>query len=171
MCSSYPVGLAPSITSLSVTTGAVGAVVTITGTNFGATQGSSTVSFSGTAATVISWSATSIATTVPSGATTGNVVVFASGVNSNGSSFTVGLAPSITSLSVTTGAVGAPVTITGTNFGATQGSSTVSLDRKSAAEGKRVDLGGGRIIKKKKTSGNGGGLARGVKRNSLRFTV
>ena len=77
--------------------------------------------FNGTAATVTSWSATSITVTVPSGATTGNVVVFASGVNSNGTSFTVVSAPSITSLSITTGAVGATVVITGTNFGSTPG--------------------------------------------------
>ena len=53
----------PNITSLSPTTGAAGTSVTITGTNFGATQGSSTVTFNGTAATPTSWSATSI--TVP----------------------------------------------------------------------------------------------------------
>src|SRR5207302_38654 len=101
----------PSITSLSMTTGAVGAAVTITGANFGSTQGSGLVSFNGTTATVTSWSATSIAVTVPSGATTGNVVVFASGENSNGVSFTVVPPPSITSLSITTGAAGAAVTI------------------------------------------------------------
>src|SRR6266699_1303943 len=121
---------APSITSLSITTGAVGAAVTITGTNFGSTQG--TVSFNGTAATVGSWSATSIAVTVPSGATTGNVVVSASGVNSNGVSFTAVPAPSITSLSPTTGAVGAALTIAGTNFGSTQGSGTVSFNGTAA---------------------------------------
>ena len=48
---------APSITSLSPTSGAVGASVTITGTNFGSTQGASTVAFNGTAATLTSWSA------------------------------------------------------------------------------------------------------------------
>src|SRR6202049_4412824 len=117
--SSFTVVAAPNITSLSPTSGAVGAAVTITGTNFGSTQGTSTVKFNGTTATVTSWSATSIATTVPSGATTGNVVVHASGVDSNGSSFTV--FPSISSLSPTTGAVGASVTITGANFGSTQG--------------------------------------------------
>jgi len=56
----------------------------------------------------------------------------ASGVNSNGSSFTVVSAPSITSLSITKGAVGAPVTITGTNFGATQGSGTVKFNGTTA---------------------------------------
>src|SRR4029077_3183726 len=93
--SSFTVVPAPSISSLSVTMGAVSAAVTITGTNYGSTQGSGTVKFNGTTATVTSWSATSLVTTVPTGATTGNVVVFASGVNSAGSSFTVVAAPSI----------------------------------------------------------------------------
>ena len=63
--------------------------MTITGTNFGATQGTSTVTFNGTAATPTSWSATSIVVPVPTGATTGNVVVTVGGVASNGVSFTV----------------------------------------------------------------------------------
>jgi hypothetical protein len=88
-------GTAPSIASLSPNTGAVGTSVTITGTNFGVTQGTSTVTFSGTAGTPTSWSATSITVAVPAGATTGNVVVTVSGVASNGVSFTV---PSGTSM-------------------------------------------------------------------------
>src|ERR1700735_3704843 len=81
---------APSITSLSPTSGAVGSSVTITGTNFGSTQGTSTVKFHGTTATTIgSWSATSIVATVPTGATTGNVVVAVSGTSSNGVTFTL----------------------------------------------------------------------------------
>src|SRR5207247_2266981 len=122
----------PNITGLLPTSGAVGASVTISGTSFGATQGSSTIKFNGIAATATSWSATSIGTTVPTGATTGNVVVHASGVDSNGSSFTVVAAPSITSLSVNTGAVGAAVTITGANFGATQGSGLVTFNGTTA---------------------------------------
>src|SRR6202034_175200 len=122
--------VAPNITSLSPTSGAVGAAVTVTGTNFGSTQGTSTVKFNGTAATVTSWSATSIQVTVPSGATTGNVVAFASGVNSNGVAFTV--FPSISSLSPSSGAVGASVTITGLNFGSTQGTSTVKFNTTTA---------------------------------------
>src|SRR5712692_7522949 len=81
---------APSITNLNPTSGVVGTPVTITGTNFGATQGSSTVTFNGTLATPASWSSTSIAAPVPTGATTGNVVVTVGGVASNGASFTVG---------------------------------------------------------------------------------
>ena len=80
----------PSITSLSPTSGAVGTAVTITGTNFGSTQSTSTVSFNGTRAAVTSWSATSIGTSVPTGAMTGNVVVTVTGVASNSVAFTVG---------------------------------------------------------------------------------
>ena len=57
---------APSITSLSPTSGAVGASITITGTNFGSPQGSSTVKFNATTATTItSWTTTSIVAKVP----------------------------------------------------------------------------------------------------------
>jgi len=86
----------PSITSLNPTSGAIGTPVTITGANFGGTQGTSTVTFNGTAATPTSWSATSIVVPVPAGATTGNVVVTVGGQASNGVPFTVNLAaPSI----------------------------------------------------------------------------
>src|SRR6266699_2202311 len=115
---------APSITSLNPTSGVAGTSVTITGTYFGATQGTSTVKFNGTTGTPTSWSATSIVVPVPAGATAGNVVVTVGGVGSNGMNFTVTLpAPSITSVSPASGVVGTSVTITGANLGATQGAS------------------------------------------------
>src|SRR5208282_5049533 len=46
-------------------------------------------------ATVTSWSATSLVTSVPAGATTGNVVVTVGGVASNSVSFTVTTAPTV----------------------------------------------------------------------------
>jgi hypothetical protein len=127
---SFTVLPTPSITSLSLTSGAVGASVVITGTNLGSTQGASTVKFNGTTATPCGtcWNATTITVNVPTGATTGNVVVHASGTDTNGKSFTVLATPSITSLSTASGPVGTPVTITGTNFGSTQGSSTVKFN-------------------------------------------
>ena len=125
---------APTITTLNPTSGAVGSSVVITGTNFGATQGASTVKFNGTTATTTAWSATSITATVPTGATTGNVVVTVNGQASNGVAFTVSTpAPVITSLNPTSGLAGAAVTITGTNFGTTQGTSTVKFDGTTAA--------------------------------------
>ncbi|HWW83918.1 MAG TPA: LamG-like jellyroll fold domain-containing protein, partial [Vicinamibacterales bacterium] len=80
---------APSVTSLTPSSGTEGTSVTIAGTNFGATQDTSTVTFNGTAATPTSWSATSISAPVPTAATTGNVVVTVGGQVSNGMSFTV----------------------------------------------------------------------------------
>ena len=79
----------PAITSLSVNTGPAGTAVTITGTSFGPSQGASTVKFNGTTATVTGWTDTSLTTTVPAGAATGNVVVTVNSTASNGSAFTV----------------------------------------------------------------------------------
>ena len=121
-------GTGPTITNLSQTTGAVGAQITITGTNFGASVGSSTVKFNGTIATISNWSATSIITSVPAGATTGPVVVTVGGVPSNGMTFTVVPAPNISGLNPTSGTLGTSVTVTGTNFGASQGTSTVTFN-------------------------------------------
>src|SRR6266403_1255446 len=119
----------PSITSLNPTSGAVGTPVTIAGGNFGTTQGASTVTFNGTVGTPTSWSATSIVVPVPSGASTGNVVVTVGGAASNGMNFDVTSSPpSVTSLNPTSGAVGTPVTIAGANFGTTQGASTVTFN-------------------------------------------
>ena len=118
----------PSISNLSTSSGPVGSAVNISGANFGSVQGSGFVSFNGTVATVTSWNATNIAVTVPTGATTGNVVVNASGVSTNGTAFTVLTTPGITTLSTTSASVGTSVTITGTNFGSTQGTSTVTFN-------------------------------------------
>jgi hypothetical protein len=148
----------------------LGALVTITGTNFGTTQGTSTVKFNGTPVTTItSWGATSITANVPTGATTGNVVVHASGVDSNGSAFTVVPAPSITSLSPTSGAVGTSVTITGTNFGTTQG--TVAFNGTAGAS---TSWSSGSIVvpvPANATSGNVVVTANGALSNGVNFTV
>jgi RHS repeat-associated protein len=162
---------APSITSLSTTTGAVGASVIVTGTNFGSPQGSSTIKFNGTTATAASWTATGIVTTVPTGATTGNVVVTVSGVPSNGSSFTVVPAPSITSLSVTSGPVGLAVTVTGTNFGSSQGSGSVTFNGTSASVASWNATSIGVTVPSGATTGNVVVNASGVNSNGSSFTV
>jgi hypothetical protein len=63
------------------------------------------VTFNGTPATPTGWSAASIAVSVPAGATTGNVVVTASGVASAGAAFTVvpvSITPQLAAVVVTT---------------------------------------------------------------------
>jgi streptogramin lyase len=126
--------ISPGITNILPNPAAVGTSVTITGTNFGATQGGSTVTFNGTTASPTSWSATSITALVPAGATTGSVFVIVGGLPSNGYSFTVSSAgPNITSIAPNPAAVGIAVTIMGTNFGATQGGSTVTFNGTTAS--------------------------------------
>jgi regulation of enolase protein 1 (concanavalin A-like superfamily) len=81
----------PIITNLSATTGPVGSQVVVSGSGFGATQGSSTVSINDVTAAVSSWSSGSITVSVPSGATSGPLVVtLAPGMDaSNPVTFTV----------------------------------------------------------------------------------
>ena len=56
--------------------GPLGTVVTINGSNFGASQSNSIVTFNGSSASAIYfWSDTNIQAKVPNGATTGNVAV------------------------------------------------------------------------------------------------
>lgn len=118
----------PAISSVAPISGAAGQSVTISGSNFGATQGTSTVTFNGIAATPTSWSAASIVVPVPANATTGNVVVTVNTQGSNGVLFTVIPPPSISSVAPASGVTGQVVTITGTNFGATQGTSAVAFN-------------------------------------------
>jgi phospholipase C len=80
---------APVIASIAPKSATAGTHVTITGTGFGATQGSSTIMFNGVAATAASWSDTRIDVPVPAGATSGNVVITVAGLASNPFSFTV----------------------------------------------------------------------------------
>src|SRR4029077_19703041 len=113
----------PSLSTLSLTQGPVGATITITGSGFGGSQaqGSSTITFNGTPATPTSWSDTSIDTSVPAGATTGNVVVTVGGTPSNGLPFTVTPPPNISGANPNAGPIGTVVNVTGTNFGPTVG--------------------------------------------------
>ena len=122
---------APSISRLDPSSGLVGASVTIEGSNFGSSTG--TVTFNGTTASTSSWAADEIETTVPSGATSGNVVVTTSGGQASaGVTFTVTTpAPSISRLDPSSGLVGASVTIEGSNFGSSSG--TVTFNGTSAS--------------------------------------
>ena len=70
-----PTVSAPTVTGFTPTSGTVGASVVITGTNFSTTAADNAVKFNGTAATVTAASATQLTTTVPTGATTGNITV------------------------------------------------------------------------------------------------
>jgi len=66
---------APVISSVSATTGSIGSQVTINGANFGLTQGNSLVLLNGTPVTINTWTASAIRITIPTGATSGPLVV------------------------------------------------------------------------------------------------
>jgi hypothetical protein len=85
----FSVNTFPTIMALAPSSGPIGASVTISGINFGGTQGNSTIKFNGVIAPPSSWNATSLGVIVPSGITTGPVIVTVGGVDSNGFIFTV----------------------------------------------------------------------------------
>ncbi|MGZ5442604.1 MAG: IPT/TIG domain-containing protein [Thermoanaerobaculia bacterium] len=122
----------PNITGVSPTSGYPGSQVTITGTNFGATQGTGSVWLGNKlAGSIVSWSATEVVATVASTALSGSAQVQQMGVWSNSVAFTV-IQPNITGISPASGYPGTHVTINGTNFGAAQGSGSVWLGNKLA---------------------------------------
>ncbi len=108
---------APTLTSFSPGSGAVGASVTINGSGF---TSAANVTFNGTNATFTINSDIKITATVPTGASTGPIAVIAAGgIVTSSTSFTVtssAPAPTISSFSPTSGPVGTNVSITGTNF-------------------------------------------------------
>jgi photosystem II stability/assembly factor-like uncharacterized protein len=76
----------PTISSITPSSGSIGSGVTINGTNFGTSQGTSTVKFGTTTASVTSWTATQIIATVPSitaGSYTISVITTAGTANSS----------------------------------------------------------------------------------------
>jgi hypothetical protein len=114
----------PVLLGLTTNIGLPGTPVTLTGSNFGATQGLSTVTFSSTygavQAPVNAWSDTSISVTVPDGAATGVVFVTVNSTSSNTLPFTVP-PPHIDMLSRNQGPSGIRLKINGSYFGASQG--------------------------------------------------
>ena len=80
---------AVGIASVSPASGPVGSQVTITGSGFGAVQGSSAVTLSGVVATPTAWSDTKIILGVPQQAPTGPLVVKVGSASSKGVLFKV----------------------------------------------------------------------------------
>ena len=114
---------APTIASFTPTTGAAGATVTVTGTNF---IGATGATLNGVAVTgFMVMSATSVMFNVPAGATSGAIAVTTpNGTATSSTNFTVtggAAVPTITSFTPTSGPVGTVVTVTGTNFGGATG--------------------------------------------------
>ena len=160
-----------SISNLSPASAAVGAVVIIAGSNFGAPQGASTVTFNGASGHASGWSNTSIAVVIPGGATTGNVVVTVNGTPSNGVPFTLAATPVVSSVSPTTAAAGTSVTLLGSGFGAVQGSGVVWLGSTLGAVVSWSDTQVVATVASNATSGTARVQQSGLFSNSVPFTV
>jgi endoglucanase len=130
-------GNVPAISGLAPASGGFGSTTTINGSNFGTTQGTSVVRFNNTAATVQSWSASQVRVTVPNlQPGSYSVTVTVNGVSSNAATFTIPVIdnfPIITTISPTSGPAGTSLSINGSVFGATQGTSTVRFGSTVAA--------------------------------------
>jgi YD repeat-containing protein len=157
------------ITGISPSQGGVGTSVTIAGTGFGSSQGSSRVTFNGTPATPSSWSDTSIVVPVPTGVTTGTVAVLVNSTSAIGPVFSI--VPSLTSLSPASGPIGTQVTISGADFGVTQGTSQVVFGQIVAVP---TQWSQGRIVVPVPlgaTSASVGVVVNGLTSNALPFAV
>jgi YD repeat-containing protein len=122
-------GAVPSISGLSPSSGTVGASVTVSGSGFGPTQGSSTVKFNNITATPTGWSDATVTAPVPTGATTGPVVITVAGTASNGVTFTV-LVPGTISGTITRASDGSA--INGATVQALQGTTVVGTSTTNA---------------------------------------
>ena len=120
----------PTIISFMPTSGTVGTTVTITGTDFINVQ---SVTLNGSAAIFTINNATTITAVVPSGATTGKIVIAGSaGTATSATNFMVLVSSVVTSFTPTSGPVGITVTITGQNFDPIASNNTVKVNGKLA---------------------------------------
>lgn len=107
---------APTIGSFSPTSAAVGAEITITGTNFSTEISKNIVEFNGTVATVKSATLTELKVVVPAGTTSGKIKVTVEGSIALSTDDFAIISPAISSFSPTSALAGTEITITGTNF-------------------------------------------------------
>ncbi|MEW6552852.1 MAG: IPT/TIG domain-containing protein [Actinomycetota bacterium] len=138
-------GAKPEIKTLDPESGPPGSEVVIKGGSFGSSQGTGVVFFSGKEVTVVAWADTVITVKIPSDleeATYGVTVETDNGA-SNEVEFKVekgaANAPRIASLDPESGKSGDKVTITGSNFGATQGGGKVLFGTGTAQADKWSD--------------------------------
>ena len=169
------VGTMPIISGISPAAGPIGTRVTINGTNFGSSQGTSTVNFNGTPATSITtWTSSQIVATLPSNATSGPVTVVVGGIQSNTNfGFTL-YNPVVAGVYPGTAQVGATVTVAGSGFGTSQGTSQVFFNGTPAYPGTVVAWSNTSITVPVPSNATSGPLTvsvGGVTSNAVQFSV
>ncbi len=119
---------APTISSITPTSGKVDTEVTIIGTGFDETASLNTVNFNGVAASIVSSLATQIVAKVPLNAGSGRVTVTTSSGTAEWPVFTYLSPPTITSIDPPSGTFNTVVTIVGTNFASAISENTVKVN-------------------------------------------
>lgn len=128
-------GDAPAVTALLPTSGTAGTQLQVVGHGFDPAANGTTVSFGGVNAAVQSCTATSCTVTVPPGSGTVPVRVSAFGeqsLDTPADDFTYLPAPSLASISPTSGPPGSTVTITGQGFVTSAGFTSIQFGNSSA---------------------------------------
>ena len=121
----------PYITSVTPTALKIGEELTISGYNFGTTQGNSFISFANANASIYtSWSDKEIKVKIPDGANSGKLSVTVGNRKSNEP--VISLIPVLTAINPVTEKIGASVTISGNGFNNARGSSVVSFNNVDA---------------------------------------
>jgi len=159
-----------TISNVSPSSGVPGTQVTITGSGFGAVQGSGSVLLGSTPGTVVTWSDTQIVATVAPIARSGTALVEQNGSSSNSVPFNV-ITETISSVSPSSGVPGTQVTITGSGFGTAQGSGQVFLGTANGAVQSWSDSQVVATVAAGSTSGNALILQNGVMSNAVPFAV
>ena len=125
-----------AIADFAPASGVSGSAVTISGNGFSPTTAGNGVTFNGVAAVVVTATTTTLAVTVPAGASTGRIAVTAGGNTATSAlDFIVSPpgAPTIAGFAPAAGAASATVTVTGTNFMPATGATSVKLNQSSAS--------------------------------------
>jgi len=167
-------GTSPFVTGVSPDLGPTGTVATITGSNFGTTQGTSTVNFNGVQSTsVTSWSSTQIVASVPTTAPSGPgpVTVTVNSVNSVTNATFIVIKPTITSLTPPAAQGGATIALSGAGFGASQGTSQVQFNGVTASVNSWSDTSISVTVPLNTTTGPVTVTEDGVTSNGVQFTV
>ena len=118
----------PTITEFSPSSGVVGEVVTIKGSNFSSTAAKNVVKFNGALATVTEATSTQLTVSVPAEATSGAITLSVNGAaTASSSEFTIP-DPTIASYAPAIAGAGVPVKITGTNFSSINANNIVKFN-------------------------------------------
>lgn len=113
----------PAVTNITPSTAGAGVPVTISGANFGSSQGNSSVQLRGQSFAISSWSDTQITATVPDGVPPGGIYsvnVTVAGITVSGG-LTIVPAPQVTSVEWDPAGLGGNQCVNGTGFGSTSG--------------------------------------------------